>query len=147
MLCTHVCRTRLKWCKIATFGFSAGVTKEGYRYKKNPCFLLLDVLCKHNVPTSIYVGIPPNEQEMGAESPTLLRINKTKEVFKNISFYKTPLHSKMILFSDGYGMFGSLNFTGSSLGDCILVGYITNCCDTPLFDFFERNIANEGVRI
>lgn len=144
MLCTHIKRTRVDWCNIASFGFYAGVTASGVIYPKHPCYQLLDALLSKHVSTNIYVGIPPNETEFGDRGTTIVRMHQTVKRFPNVHFYKTTLHSKMILLNDGYGMFGSMNFTGSSLGDCTLVGYICNCCDTSIFDFFRRNIAAVG---
>ena len=95
-------------CTIFTYGIYVG------KNTSNVCYKLLNSLSKRHIATEIYVGDNSNKD-------LDKRIKEIKDCF-GVKITKYSGHHKLLLFSDGWGYFGSCNFTGGGIGDFIVAG-------------------------
>lgn len=124
-LTTHVRNTSgIKTCVIFTYGIEAGIIKKDIgtcvHYPRHVNKEFLDALNTKKIKTHIFCGTPT-----GTESEILY---KKAEALQNtygipVNFYRG--HHKLLYMDDGWGYIGSANFTGSSIGDLLLCGNLT----------------------
>ena len=110
-------------CKIFTYGVYAGLYHKSdgtlSMNMKHPCFRFLEQCVRNNTQVTIFIG---RSSEL-PDYETQQRIRDIRHVFGSTIVCKEYTgHHKLLLLSDGWGYFGSCNFTGSSLGDLIIAG-------------------------